>query len=352
MGLMDSVSGAVGRSAPSRKLRVVREGERGPSDSTLESRAARPDALDEFIGQSGVVFNLTVECKGAVMDETLPDHILLQGPPGLGKTSLAECVAELIGARYVEVPGTALGRVRDAAEALAQIGEPEEGPAVVFVDEIHLACKKGRAFLLSAMERGWFQPSGSEPIHLAPFCLIGATTNPGVLDRPLRQRFGVVETLDYYPEPEMVEIAARYADRMSYPIGEGVAELMASVGRGTPRVMNGLLRRVARFAQVGEVEEITPEFALEALEQLGVDANGMTQQDRDVLGVLVGQTAPLGIETMAAMMDTEEDSIRQCEPYLMRREWLKRTSGNRGRVLTRAGYRALGVTPPAYIPRY
>lgn len=334
----------VGMPAPKPRLRVVGEDER----EAVETRTARPEALEEFIGQESVTFNLTVECEAAAMDDRLPDHILLEGPAGLGKTSLAKCVAARLGVRFVEIPATSLDKVSDVANALARIGEPEDGPAVVFCDEVHGVCKKGQLLLLSALEDGWFQPAGAERMELAPFCMIGATTNPGLLSRPLRERFGIRETLDYYTEASLQCIVQRYAEQQDVKLEDDAAYLIAAVGRGTPRVATALVRRVAVFTKVGGEPVITAEGAQEALERLGVDDYGLDRQDRALLTALCGQSAPVGVAPLAAMLGTDEDSITQREPFLLRSGMLRRTG--RGRVATKAAYRALGVKAPVWTP--
>lgn len=343
MSLLDRVSERVGRPTPGPRLRVVGESRPAPA-----VRTARPEALAEFIGQSDTVFNLLVAAEAATMDGRMPDHVLLEGPAGLGKTSLARCLAEQVGARFLEIPATSLDKVGSVAAALAAIGEPGDSPCVVFIDEIHGVCKKGQLLLLSALEDGCFQPSGCERIDLAEFCLVGATTNPGVLSRPLKDRFTVAERLEYYADEEITAILERYAEKEGIALAEGVAEAIAAVGRGVPRVATALLRRVATFARVGGSDVVSVEDAEEALGRLGIDALGLDRQDRQLLEALCGQTAPVGVEALAAQLGTDTDSITAREPYLLRAGLLRRSS--RGRVATRAGYRALGLRSPVWVP--
>jgi holliday junction DNA helicase RuvB len=347
MALLDSVSERIGMSAPKPRLRVVHKDER-PATSSTDSRTARPEALAAFIGQCSVTFNLMVECEAATMEQRLPDHILLEGPAGLGKTSLARCVAERLGMRFVEIPATSLDKVNEVANQLARIGEPQDGPAVVFVDEIHGVCKKGQLLMLSALEDGWFQPSGAQRFDLAPFCMIAATTNPGLLSRPLRERFGVREALTYYGLTEMVRIVRRYAEKQGIKLGVGATALIASVGRGTPRVATALMRRIAVFAKVGGVDVITVDGAREALERLGIDEHGLDAPDRSILRALLNQSRPVGLPTLATILGIDNDAITQREPYLMRSGAMMQSG--RGRVLTRKGYRMLGETAPLWIP--
>jgi Holliday junction DNA helicase RuvB len=346
VALLDDVSARIGVSAPKPRLHVVQEDEQPTVENT---RTARPTALSDFIGQESVVYNLAVECAAAEMDQRLPDHILLEGPAGLGKTSLARCVAARLGVRFVEIPATSLDKVNEVASQLAKIGEPEDGPCVVFCDEIHGVCKKGQLLLLSALEDGWFQPSGAQRFELAPFCMVAATTNPGLLSRPLRERFGIRETLDYYANTEMEQIIARYAEKQGIALEDGVAALIAEVGRGTPRVATALVRRVAVFARVGGAETITVEGAREILDKrLGIDKYGLDAQDRALLTALCNQDRPIGIDPLAALLGTDPDSITQREPYLLRCGALRRSG--RGRVLTRQGYRMLGKKSPVWLP--
>lgn len=374
--LMEQISNKMGVATPPPRLRVVKENERAQA-THLEVRNARPEALASFIGQPEVVFNLNVECTAAEMERArleaereegdtapvsgwLPSHMLLEGPPGLGKTSLARCVADRLGVRFVEIPGTALLKVNDAAAALAKIGQPDDGPAVVFMDEIHIICKKAQVLLLSALEDGWFQPSGAERFELAEFCLIAASTNPGKLDRPVLDRFGVREALDYYPvalepeegprEPVLEAIVARYAESQGVRLGEGVAQRVAEVGRGTPRVANSLMRRVAVFAQVAGLEVVSMEMVEAALEQLGIDELGMEEKDRKILRALMHQAHPIGIEALAAILETDDESVKSREGYLIRMGLLRRSG--RGRIATKLAYKAMGEIPPVWVPMF
>lgn len=343
MGLLDRVSANVGMAAP--RLRVVQDREPKKGDARTE----RPETLETFIGQESVTFNLAVECQDATDSKRLPDHILLEGPPGLGKTSLAQCVANRLGARFVEIPATALDKVNEVAKALATIGEPEDGPCVVFVDEIHGVCKKGQLLMLSALEDGWFQPSGAtEPYVLAPFCMIGATTNPGLLSRPMRERFGIRETLEYYEDAEIAEIIQRYADKTETQLSEGVADSVAAVSRQTPRIATSLLRRVAVFSRVAGEDRLTVEGVREIFERLGIDQYGLDKQDRALLKALCGQTRPVGLRTLATLLGTDEDAVTQREPYLLRAGVLRQDG--RGRIATKKGYRAVGKLAPVWTP--
>lgn len=350
MAMLAQVSSNIGRSTPPPRLRVVREADTIAEPAT---RTFRPDALSSFIGQSSVTYNLQVACAAAAIDGELPDHILLEGPAGLGKTSLAKCVAECLGVRCVEIPATAMTKINDAACALAKIGEPADGPCVVFMDEIHGVCKKAQTLLLSALEDGFIQPSGmAERLVLAPFVMIGATTNPGQLSRPLLDRFTIREALDYYDQPELEQIITRYAEHCGLAMDTDAVTAVANVGRGTPRVANGIVRRVATMAKVAGTTDIAGEDITDptqgVLARLGIDEHGLESQDRKILTALAGQSRPVGLDMLANMLGIENDAVKNRESYLLRSRLISCTKG--GRVLTRSGYRAIGETAPVWMP--
>jgi Holliday junction DNA helicase RuvB len=340
MALLDRVSAKIGMPPP--RLHVVKNPEPRSTDKN-----ERPETFEDFIGQETVRHNLATTVNYALKKNITPDHILLTGPPGLGKTSLAKAVATKLGWRYIEIPGTALDNIKAVAAQFARIGEFEDGPCVVFVDEIHILCKKGMTLLLSALQEGWFQVSGSKPFYLAPFVLIAATTNPGKLDRPLKDRFGVQETLDFYELDEMVKIINRYANRVGVELGEGAAEVIANVGRETPRIATALLRRVIAVCEVGE-SDITAQNALEALAIIGVDQNGLTKPDIKLITALCGNSRPIGLIALASLLNTDNDTVTELEPYLQRKGFIERRG--QGRVATKKGYRAVGLIPPAWTP--
>lgn len=346
MGLMDRITAQTGVSAPQpRRLRVVTEAER----QAPVTRTSRPEELATFVGQGDTVFALSVLAEDALMTGQVPDHVLLTGPPGTGKTSLSRALAAKLGYRFVEAPASSLQRVNDVAAALSEIGEVGGEPVLMFVDELHSMSKKGITILLSAMEDRFFQVGGSERIELAEFVLVAASSNPGQLPKALRDRFAVVEQLGYYETDEIATILRRYADQQSIKLEDGVADLIAGVGRGVPRIASGLLRRVATFSRVGGAESVTLEDATEALERLGVDpATGLERPDRAFLEALAGQSTPVGLAALAATLDTDTDTLEMLEGYLLRSGWLRRTS--RGRVLSRSGYKAIGQRSPIWTP--
>jgi Holliday junction DNA helicase RuvB len=234
-----------------------------------------------------------------------------------------------------------MGTVREAAAAIASIGGPDEGPAVVWSDETHAACKKGQQLWLDALENGEFTPPGAkEPFVLAPFVLIGATTNPGQLLRPLLDRFTVRESLDFYSTGEIEKILRRYAGIEGFAFDDAGYAHLAAVGRGTPRIANAILRRVARFGEVADLDAMTGPDVEKALAQLGIDEFGLDPLDRRILkDGLAGQDSPIGIEALADMLCLDSDAVTNREPYLMRTRLIKRLSG--GRVLTKHGYHVL-----------
>lgn len=334
--MLDAVSARIGMPTP--VLRVVGDHERVAAD------VGPVETFESFIGQDRLRYNLKTECVAATMDDRVPNHILLEGPPGLGKTRLARCIAGETGLRVVEIPATALTNVRDAVNAIGSIGSPEDGPCVVIIDEIHDACAKAQTLLLTALQDGFIQPSGDARRELAPFCAVGCTTNPGKLQRALRDRFTVRESLGFYSKPDMVLILRRYAEDNDITIDDRSIEFIANVGRDTPRVAIGVLRRVAVFARVSG-EDITGEGTAKVLwEALGIDEYGLDTFDRDILKALVGQSTPIGIDALAARLIVENDAVVNREPFLMRAGATARVRG--GRALTKFGYRVYNASAP------
>lgn len=328
--MLEAVSERIGFPTPA--LRVVGDDERAPVVS------GSSDTFDSFVGQKRVKYNLRTECVAAVMDQRVPNHVLLEGPPGLGKTRLARCMGVEAGLRVVEIPATALSNVRDAANAIANIGTVEDGPCLVIIDEIHDACAKAQTLLLTALQDGYVQPSGAPRRELAQFAAVGCTTNPGKLQRALRDRFTVRESLSFYSKPEMVQILREHADRESVTIDDKAIELIANVGRDTPRIAIGLFTRVTVFARVSGEDTITGDGTAEVLwNALGIDEYGLEPFDRDILGALIGQSSPIGIEALSARLVVDSDAVVNREPYLMRVGALARVRG--GRAATRFGYR-------------
>jgi Holliday junction DNA helicase RuvB len=321
----------------------------GSEDGALDL-SLRPKLLADFIGQRPIVSNLRTFMDAAKKRGEPLDHVLLSGPPGLGKTTLAHIVANEMGVGIRTTSGPAVERKGDIAAILTAL-EPGD---VLFIDEIHRLSRVVEELLYSAMEDfaldiilGQGPSAKSIRLTLPRFTLVGATTRTGLLTSPLRDRFGVAFRLEFYRPEDLEEVIRRSARTMSIPIdGEGAREI-ARRSRGTPRVANRLLRRVRDFAQVEGDGRIHRKIADHALLQMEVDQEGLDVMDRKILRVILEkfQGGPVGVETISASISEERDTIEDVyEPFLLQQGFLKRTP--RGRVATPAAYRHLGVAAP------
>ena len=310
----------------------------------------RPRLLNEYIGQTQVKDNLSIFIKAAAARHEALDHVLLFGPPGLGKTTLANIIANELNVNIRVTSGPAIERQGDLAAILTNLGDND----VLFIDEIHRLSKTVEEILYSAMEDfaldiiiGKGPAARSVRLDLPHFTLIGATTRLGAIAAPLRDRFGVQCCLEFYKPEELQFIITRAAEILNVKIDKEGAMEIARSSRGTPRIANRLLKRVRDFAQVLGVEVIDRQLADEALAKLEVDRYGFDRNDRKILTTIVKTFGggPVGIETIAAAVSEESSTIEDViEPYLMQQGMLNRTS--RGRMATRETYRYLGMPFP------
>ena len=321
----------------------------GEYDSDIDI-SLRPDTLDTYIGQDKVKENLRVFIEAAKKRGEPLDHVLLYGPPGLGKTTLSNIIANEMGAGFKTTSGPAIERPGDMAAILNSLNEGD----VLFVDEIHRLNRIIEEILYPAMEDfaidiviGKGAGARSVRLELPKFTLIGATTRIGLLTAPLRDRFGVVNHLEPYSAADLAKIVIRSAGILNTEIDPGGAAEIARRSRGTPRIANRLLKRVRDFAQVKYDGVITHEVAADALDLLEVDKNGLDLTDRKILLTIIDKFGggPVGLDTIAAAVNEESETIEDViEPYLIQLGYIKRTP--RGRVVTDGGYRHFGLTKP------
>lgn len=311
----------------------------------------RPRYLKEYIGQTQAKENLHIFIEAAKLRGETLDHVLLYGPPGLGKTTLAGIVANELGVNFRVTSGPAIERAGDLAALLSNL-QPGD---VLFIDEIHRLSRSVEEVLYSAMEDyaldiiiGKGPSARSVRIELPKFTLIGATTRAGALAAPLRDRFGVISRLEYYKQNELEFIVSRSADILDIHMEPEGASEIARRSRGTPRIANRLLKRVRDVAQVLGDGVITKEIADQALQRLDIDALGLDRIDRRILHTIIEKFdgGPVGVDTIAASVSEERESIEDVyEPYLMQLGLLART--NRGRIVTSAAYDHLGIARKA-----
>ena len=330
--------------------RVLSAAPASPHEEALE-RALRPKLLDEYIGQAKAREQLEIFIGAARQRGEALDHVLLFGPPGLGKTTLSHIVAHELGVNLRQTSGPVLEKPKDLAALLTNL----ERNDVLFIDEIHRLSPVVEEILYPALEDyqidimiGEGPAARSIKLDLQPFTLVGATTRAGMLTNPLRDRFGIVARLEFYTPEELVLIVRRSAGLLQVPIADGGALEIARRCRGTPRIANRLLRRVRDYAQVKGDGTITLEIANKALAMLDVDPQGFDVMDRKLLEAVIHRFdgGPVGLDNIAASIGEEPGTIEDViEPYLIQQGYLQRTP--RGRVATTAAYRHLGLSAPA-----
>lgn len=324
--------------------------ETGPMPGDSWQYSLRPHYLKEYIGQHKAKQNLDVFIQAAKLRQEALDHVLLYGPPGLGKTTMAGIIANELNVSLRITSGPAIERPGDLAALLTNLQERD----VLFIDEIHRLSHSVEEVLYAAMEDyaldiviGKGPSARSVRIDLPPFTLVGATTQVGRLAPPLRDRFGVICRLEFYKPEDLVLIIKRTSEILNIDIDDQGALEIARRSRGTPRIANRLLKRVRDFAQVDNADEITASLAGKALDRLEVDACGLDRTDRRVLQVIIEKFGggPVGLDTIAAAISESVDAVEDVyEPFLMQQGFLNRTS--RGRVVTSAAYSHLGLPIP------
>lgn len=316
-------------------------------ENEIEPENIRPQSIDEYVGQSEVKENLKIFIKAAKMRGETLDHTLLYGPPGLGKTTLANIIANELGTNIKTASGPAIEKTGDLAAVLSTL---EQGD-VLFIDEIHRIPRFVEEILYSAMEDftidivvGTDNSSRSIKIDLPPFTLVGATTRAGDLTGPLRDRFGIVSKLNYYTIDELKQIVKRTSRVLDYEIDEDAALEVAKRSRGTPRIANRLFKRVRDYACVMNENIINKDVASYALDKLKVDKEGLDETDYNLLKAIIERFngGPVGIEAISSSIGEEQTTIEDVyEPYLLQQGFLKRTP--RGRVVTKLAYEHLKI---------
>ncbi|WP_409557748.1 Holliday junction branch migration DNA helicase RuvB [Aliiroseovarius sp. M344] len=326
-----------------------------PEDAEDVNRALRPQTLGDFIGQAEARANLRIFIESARKRGEAMDHVLFHGPPGLGKTTLAQIMARELGVNFRMTSGPVLAKAGDLAAILTNL----EANDVLFIDEIHRLNPVVEEVLYPALEDfeldlviGEGPAARTVRIELQPFTLVGATTRLGLLTTPLRDRFGIPVRLQFYSVDELHEIVTRNAVKLGAPADEDGAREIAKRARGTPRIAGRLLRRVVDFAVVEGDGRITRDLADNALTRLGVDHLGLDGADRRYLGLMAEHYGggPVGIETLAAALSESRDALEEViEPFLLQQGLIQRTP--RGRMLGQIAWRHLGLTAPAPAPR-
>jgi len=340
---------ASGRAGEERMVSAIAD-----ADDRVIEGALRPKRLSELVGQARVREQLALVLEGALRRGRPPDHVLISGPPGLGKTTIAMIIAAELGAPLRITSGPAIERAGDLAAVLSTLSEGE----VVFIDEIHRVARPAEEMLYLAMEDfrvdvvvGKGPGATAIPLEIAPFTLVGATTRAGLLPAPLRDRFGFTAHLDFYQPEELGVIVRRSAGLLGVVLRDDGADEIAGRSRGTPRIANRLLRRVRDYAEVRADGVVSRAVARAALDLYEVDDTGMDRLDRVVLSALVGRFGggPVGLSTLAVAVGEEAETVEVVvEPFLVRAGLIARTP--RGRVATPAAWERLGRTAPASAP--
>ena len=324
----------------------------GGEDEAVD-RAIRPRRLQDYIGQKAMREQMAIFIQAARARSEALDHVLIFGPPGLGKTTLANIIANEMGVNIRQTSGPVLEKAGDVAALLTNL----EARDVLFIDEIHRLSAVVEEVLYPAMEDyqidimiGEGPGARSIKLDLPPFTLVGATTRAGLLTSPLRDRFGIVHRLEFYTVEELTQIVSRSARLLGMTMSSEGAREIARRSRGTPRIVNRLLRRVRDFAQVMSDGTVTEEVAGKALEMLNVDRQGFDQLDRKLLLTMIERFdgGPVGLDNLAAAISEERGTIEDVlEPYLIQQGFIMRTS--RGRVATRSAYLHFGLEPPRMV---